>query len=509
MAFNTIPGQQGFMAATYSSMDRRAIGKFTDTNHLSSLVGSEPAMYDKQIISIYTQSSLFSNDFIDMINKSTPYYIRSNSDSWQWKVSVPYDFVKLVAIPETTANNPTPGIDGQEFELVFDRAYFQINDIITAHRMHGDSLAIVSDPLPYNGSSYLYRVVLTKGTSANKYWLQEGFEYEKIDHNTGEFDQELSGLDKLGDEIVMFDSLSAGYGVTHKNTKWADQRVLRDKKGNPLDVIAYAQYRRNEIGRTEILGVRWEPYIEMLLRREMLSIRTKRMLWGQGGVLQTRGSRGEVKKVMEGIYPKMRRAGNYVPYPRGTFNFGLLRDVFGDLFYRRTDFADRRVKLFTNEAGIMLFRQATKEDLYNSGLTLMMDIKDYKQDPSVYNVPFDMMFSMETGKVEVSHLKELDLPQTNAQFGQNKMSPPVFFVFDITNPDGGLQNNIREVRQEGAPSMTWGWVDGREHHLGFAASQGMQSASMEPGYKMWMEDRSDIFIEDLSRCVIIEEIPAY
>ncbi len=32
---------------------------------------TEPADYDKKIISLYTQSSLYSNDFLDMINKST------------------------------------------------------------------------------------------------------------------------------------------------------------------------------------------------------------------------------------------------------------------------------------------------------------------------------------------------------------------------------------------------------------------------------------------------------
>jgi len=57
------------------------------------------------------------------------------------------------------------------------------------------------------------------------------------------------------------------------------------------------------------------------------------------------------------------------------------------------------------------------------------------------------------------------------------------------------------------PSMTWGYIDGRMHHLGFARSQGMSSASKFPGYTLWMEDRCDVFIEDLSRTVLIEEIP--
>lgn len=514
MPLQTIPGQTGFIAGQYSSMDGRAIGKFTDSNHLSSLQRTDPADYDKKIISLYTQTSLYSNDFLQMIDKSTPYYIDSNNDSWQWQVSVPFQFAKIVAVPDATFTNATPGIDGQEFELVFDRAAFQKNDIITAHKMYGDSLMATSDPRPYNGRSFIQSFVLTTGGqtgSAQKRWLQEGIEYEQIDQATGEFDQDLGGLDKLGDWILMQESLSSGYGLEHTITKWADQRTLKDNEGRPLDIVTYGAYRRNEQGKMELTEVRWEPFVEQQMRKKMLELKVTRMIWGKGGSAQTRANNQNVKRICEGVYSKMRNHGNLVQYNRGDFSTAILRDVFGDLFYRRVAIGNRRVKLFTNEAGIRLFRQANKDDLLASGLTIIADsrfIKGSGQNMMV-DYGFDMMFSMETGTVEVSHLTELDLPQTNAEFGQNKMSTPLFLVFDLTSPDGGLQNNIREVRQAGAPSMTWGYIDGRAHHLGFAASQGMSSSSKNPGYTLWMEDRADVFIEDLSRTVIIEEIPQF
>jgi hypothetical protein len=91
------------------------------------------------------------------------------------------------------------------------------------------------------------------------------------------------------------------------------------------------------------------------------------------------------------------------------------------------------------------------------------------------------------------------------EFALNKKSAPIYMVFDVSNTsDGGFANNIREVRRKEAPSMTWGYINGRAHHLGFAASQGMDSQSMFPGYKIWMEDRADVFVEDLSKTVLIE-----
>jgi len=54
MAIQTIPGLTGFTYARVASMDKRAVGKLTDSNHLESFHSTEPADYDKKIISLYT-----------------------------------------------------------------------------------------------------------------------------------------------------------------------------------------------------------------------------------------------------------------------------------------------------------------------------------------------------------------------------------------------------------------------------------------------------------------------
>ena len=68
MALQTIPGFTGLTYARMSSMDGRAIGKLTDSNHLESLQHDQsPTPYDKKVIDIYTQSSLFANDFLSVM----------------------------------------------------------------------------------------------------------------------------------------------------------------------------------------------------------------------------------------------------------------------------------------------------------------------------------------------------------------------------------------------------------------------------------------------------------
>ncbi len=517
MAIQTIPGLTGFTYARVASMDKRAVGKLTDSNHLESFHSTEPADYDKKIISLYTQSSLYSNDFLDMINKSTPYYIDNNSDSWKWDINVPYKFPKIIEVPTSTAELIKPGIDGQEFSLVLDRNEFSKNAIIAVGtRQYGPHFYVIKDPMPW-GVGFLYTFTLVSDNPMIDFvtstYLQVGVECELVNAAIGEFDQDLLGLPSLGEKITMFESLGSAYGFEHTVTKWADEKMLRDASGRPLDILVYARQQNNELPLTRN-DVKWEPFIEFWMRKSMLELKVKKMIWGKPGTTKSGGTKQEVKRTSAGVYHRMRNNGNLVQYNRGEFSANLVRSVFGDLFYRRVDVKDRRVKMYTNEAGFDVFQQALKNDALNSGLTFVADSGNrFMQGEGqhiTYNFAFDSMVTRETGRVELIHLKELDLPQTNLEYGQNKKSTPVFMVFDVSPmSDGSMINNIREVRMKGAPSMTWGYIDGRAHHLGFAKSQGMQSANKFPGYTLWMEDRCDVFVEDLSRTVLIEEIPQF
>ena len=516
-----LPGFTGLSYGRVSSQDKRFIGKLTDANHLESFHGMAPSEYDKKIISLYTQSSSYSNDFLDMINKSTPYYLDGMSDTFTWKVNKPYMFPKITAVPDTTASQSNIGSDGKTFQFVAD-APFGIHSVVSiGHRMFGPQVYIVKDPEQY-GVGFLHTATLVTdvvGGTIGTNFLQVGMELVEVNGGVGEFDQDLPGLQNLAETIDMYQTLGSEYGKKHTITGWADDKRIRQKDqfGNPLDIIYYANYRNGKIENSK--DVRWEPFIEALMRREMLSLKVNKMIWSKPGTVRTGGDKQELKVLSAGIYHQMKTMGNYVSYNRGEFSVNLIRNVFGDLFYRRVDVKDRKVKMYTNEAGFDAFQQAVKQDALNSGLTLMTSVDAVKSgnvgvtDASqklVYSFAFSSVVTRETGTVELVHLKELDLPQTNLEFGQNKKSTPVFFVFNVSPIDeGGVITNVREIRRAGRPNMLWGYIHGTRHHLGAAASQGMVSSSMQDGYTIWMKDRADAFVEDASRCVLIEEKPQF
>jgi hypothetical protein len=484
------------------------------------LHSESPADYDKKIISLYTQTSLYSNDFLQMIMKSKPYYINKATDYWKWKVNVPYQFPVLIEVPDSTLNLSNIGIDRQTFEMIFDKKEFFINDVITANRMYGQQFIVMNDPVQWGRAwKYTMQLVTTNPltTSVDPQWLVEGREFEFLYNATGEFDERGSGLGSLGDEITLYESLGSANMVEHTVTDWADTKVANantrgtDKDGNMIDLIMYSKKVRNQEGEHKYVTA-WEPFIEMELRKRMLDMKVKKMIWAQGGSSNTGSGTQEMKKLSMGVYPRMRAYGNLEQYNAGQFSINIIRNVFGDLFYRREDMKNRRVKLFTNEAGIEVFRTAAKDDLLKAGFTIIADNRfiEGKGQNMTINWAFDSMVTMDTGRIEVSHLMELDLPQTNSEYGRNKKSTPIFMVFDVS-PQGDqmASDNIREVRPASAPSMTWGYVDGTYHHMGHAASKGMSSANMFPGYKIWMKDRYDVFIEDITRTALIEQVPQF
>lgn len=506
------PGFVGFKAARVSSMDSRAIGKLTDTNHLYSIRGLAPSDYDKKVINIYTQTALYNNDFMQMLNKSTPFM--PETDVWKWDVHVPYMFPTIVDIPATTAALVKPGIDEQPFQFVLDRNVYFKHNYVTPDRRYGPQWYILQDPTPYNGA-WLYTATLVTNNPMTDFvdaslWLKPGLNIVPAGGSgLGEFDEDLPGLRDLGSKICLYESMAAEDGISHSVTGWADAMGI--SKAN--DLIVYYQYRLNEQGKEVPTGnLKWEPFIESMIRRQMLDNKVNAMIWSKPGTVRTNGTNQEVKKSIEGLYYKIRNNGNYHDYPRGEFSLNIFRNAFGDLFYRRVEMSKRKVKVYTNEAGFDVFEKANQQDLMNAGFTVVADTRFIEGSGRnmVLNYAFNSMVTRETGRVELVHLAQLDEPQTNLEFGQNKKSTPIFLVFDISpNGDGSLGSNCREVRLKGMPSMRWGYIDGTYHHLGFAASQGMSSANMFDGYKIWYKDRYDLFVEDLSRMVLIEETPQF
>jgi hypothetical protein len=208
------------VASSYYS--KNALGKFTDKNMLDTILKDRPQEYDR-IIRLFSQTKLYSNDFTDLImSNGKPFFIDEPDGQFEYKLHKYTELPKIVVnLSDTIAQ---PGIDGQEFELVFDKKVFVVNDIITAHRREQEvQLQVAEEPTNYqNFFKYKFRAI---GQYADSYvsqkFLSVGTEYMKVGNRIGEFSTSLSSLGMIDGHLNVVTEGLMEYGIEHTMTEYA------------------------------------------------------------------------------------------------------------------------------------------------------------------------------------------------------------------------------------------------------------------------------------------------
>lgn len=488
---------------TSSYYSKNGLGKFTDKNFVETMLRTKPDQYDKMMIRLFTDTRLYSNDLLDTVMKTEkPYMVNDPNGVFTYKIKKRAELPKVIA--NLASSTAKPGVDGQEFEIVFDKNVFVVNDIITAHRYEQETqIQVVSEGERYqNGYKFKCRAANASSSDyVNQRFLTVGVEYFKIGNVLGEFTTSFSSLGLFdGNLEVMADVLNQ-YAVEHTITDWADATKLgvqTDATGNPLDITYYSVTDPTAEGeKTKIVG--WEPTVSRLLRMEMLRMKANMLMWGRQG--NTKDEKGRPTKLKSGLWQQL-HLGNVIYYDKGQFSLNLIRSAVGDLFYNRVKIADRKVKIYTNRAGMELASTAIRKDFngqnFMVGADKFLDGKDRLKQG--YAFQFDHFMTVETGEVQFVELEQLNMHATFLELGPNKKTPPIFIILDISGQEGA---GIREVKLSTRPNMYYQYVPGS---VGFGAQQTV-IANKDPYSTYIMKDFAGIFLEDPTKTVIIKEFP--
>ena len=509
MPNQSIPRVNGQVIAnahlTSSFYSKNGLGKLTDKNFVETMLRTKPDQYDKMMIRLFTDTKLYSNDLVDLVMKSgKPFMVNDPNGVFT------YNIKKRAELPKVVINLASavakPGIDGTEFEIVFDKNVFVVNDIITAHRYEQETqIQIVAGPEKYQ-NAFKYRCRAMGATSSdfvNQRFLNVGVEYFKIGNLLGEFTTSHSSLGLFDGHLQVMADVLQQYSVEHTITDWADATKLgvqTDASGNPLDITYYSISDPNAQGeKTKIVG--WEPTVSRLLRMEMLRMKANILMWGRQG--NGKDEKGRPTRAKQGMWQQL-HLGNVVYYDKGQFSLNLIRSAVGDLFYNRVLIKDRKVKIYTNRAGMELAATAIRKDFNGQNFMLsadkFMDGKDRLKQG--YAFQFDHFMTTETGPVEFVELEQLNEHATFLELGPNKKTPPVFIIMDIS---GQEDSGIREVKLATRPNMYYQYVPGS---VGFGAQQTV-IANKDPYSTYIMKDFTGVFLEDPTRTVIIKEYPRF
>ena len=507
MPNQSIPRVNGRVIAnahmTSSFYSKNGLGKLTDKNFVETMLRTKPDQYDKMMIRLFTDTKLYSNDLIDLVMKSgKPFMVNDPNGVFTYKIKKRAELPKVIV--NLAASIAKPGIDGQEFEIVFDKNVFVVNDIITAHRYEQETqVQIVSEGEKYqNGFKFRARAIGASGSDfVNQRFLQVGTEYFKIGNILGEYTTSFSSLGMFDGNLEVMADVLQQYGVEHTITDWADATKLgmqTDASGNPLDITYYSVTDPMAVGeKTKIVG--WEPTVSRLLRMEMMRMKANTLMWGRQG--NAKDEKGRPTRAKQGLWHQL-HLGNVIYYDRGQFSLNLIRAAVGDLFYNRVLIKDRNVKIYTNRSGMELAATAIRKDF--NGQNFMVDAGKFLDGKDRlkqgYAFQFDHFMTTETGPVEFVELEQLNEHATFLELGPNKKTPPIFIILDISGQDDA---GIREVKLATRPNMYYQYIPGS---VGFGSQQTVV-ASKDPYSTYMMKDFAGIFLEDPTKTVIIKEFP--
>ena len=350
MPNQSIPRVNGRVIAnahmTSSFYSKNGLGKLTDKNFVETMLRTKPDQYDKMMIRLFTDTKLYSNDLIDLVMKSgKPFMVNDPNGVFTYKIKKRAELPKVIV--NLASSIAKPGIDGQEFEIVFDKNVFVVNDIITAHRYEQETqIQIVNEGEKYqNGFKFRARAIGASSSDfVNQRFLQVGTEYFKIGNILGEYTTSFSSLGLFDGNLEVMADVLQQYGVEHTITDWADATKLgmqTDASGNPLDITYYSVTDPMAMGeKTKIVG--WEPTVSRLLRMEMMRMKANTLMWGRQG--NAKDEKGRPTRAKQGLWQQL-HLGNVIYYDRGQFSLNLIRAAVGDLFYNRVLIKDRNVKI--------------------------------------------------------------------------------------------------------------------------------------------------------------------
>lgn len=508
MANMDLPGVNGRLVAnTMSSsyLSKNKLGKLTSMNEVENILRLRPAMYDKAMIRLFTDTKLYSNDFVDLVMSGTkPLMVDDPEGTFTYKIKKRATLPKIVEnLADTVAK---PGIDGSTFELVFDKNAFSVNDIITAHRYDQDvTIQIVSDYEHYqNFFKYTCTAIGKYATDfVSQKYLKVGTEYFKVGNVMGEFTTSRTNLGLFDGHIEVAANVLQEYGIEHSISEWADARKIggeSDALGNPLDLTFYSIAENDpENGKQSLRFQMWEPTITRLMRMEMIKMKANTLLWGREG--GGRDEKGRPTRSKPGLWQQL-HLGNIIYYEKGNFSMNLIRNAVGDLFYNRVKVGQRSVKIYTNRAGMELASTYMRRDYNSQGfITNGKDFLDGKDRlKQGYAFQFDHFMTVETGPVEFVELEQLNTYSTFIELGPNKKTAPIFIILDISDDSNA---GVREVKLSTRPSMNYHVIQGATNF----GPNPSNPASKDRFNTYLMEDWCGVFLEDPTRTVIIKEYP--
>jgi hypothetical protein len=519
------------------------VDQHTELNTLYSMFKRDAFTTHLGMIHLWNQRKLMNTPLLNMTEaRSNIMYVNGAEGKFRYGIPYEVDFPQIVE--DMTGDTLYPGQDGEKFKIKLSEP-FANTDIITTDWRDGIPLAVGPEEI-YDDGGWVHTVTIPISLRKDLYYpkelLQSGTPYMKMTNYMGEFEQQKSSIRNRRGMMELEMQIGAGRSVSHWITGYADMLEVEDKNGTNYSWLnMYGDQTqknavlnvmdRDEHGNPLPKTNRWIRMIEAMLFAEIKVMEDRDLTWNKGGIVQGSGRR-EIK-VNTGLYEQM-RDGNRIGYDTLTLN--VIEDALVNLYWNSGIPVEQRHTKFMVGTGAMIEISKLLGDDFNRNTPFHVlvgqndALKNYVYGTDTMNLGYGYRFVSKRfpvgGTVEFEINPAFDNQYNRIQDGLigefpiESYSLAVFDVLDqkqtniaakskmqdIRVEDGFNENaNIVMIKPKNWGETYWGYEVGTFHPFGPKSSQGMFGASQKPGYGMWAQNWSSIWLKDAGRTILIEK----
>lgn len=472
---------------------------------------------------------------------------------------LPINDFKGCYVTRDTSSQAFPGIDGNTFTLVLNKAY-TTGDRLSYDKMNGQEVIVSGEvPVVAVAEGWEHTVTLVDNDKSTYFipsYLAKGTQFFKVGHAVlGERGTNFSHFDlpdTVGSMRCEF-RLGAFSGVEGYMTGMASSKSF---SGGDAKSQAYLKMLQDEFGGNEYAilaplklgaGGKRVPDLknaslgatmEFLTMRELERITSERLMWGRAGTI--RNSNG-VTRLNEGLWHQLRR-GKVDRYARpGGITRAHIKSLV-DYIFRNNPYkqdVDRRVNLKAGKYAYQNILEIFSDEVnaQNAGLKTKGWLGDVNQIPSpvsgkdLWNlkyapVRFTDVFLPGIGQVSIEEDTSLNMVEGIDRMAGG-MHPEGFsytaysvVVWDVDSQEysnnkelpkgtsmiegGNSKANIHLVKPKGEMTY-WGSTNGR---YDYRKAGDIMSSAKQIGQEFWAFMIADVHVDDLSRFAMLELEPS-
>jgi len=472
-------------------------GNFIDSDYLAAAYETgKPHYLPGALMKIYSSGSQFFKvkPFLNMVGAGVNGGTEVESEIVRWRLQgAEYRCARVIENIEPS--NTTPGLNNTKFRVKLDLDYYAYPDVLSPED-NDYNLQVVEKMSDGTGTIYTL-VILTDDPTKflDPIYLSAGREFSKVSTATPSEANGWFGTQQYPNIFELESQIGA----------FAQEISVTDKAWRQQGRLAFNFLSTDSNGKTSTVS-KFLPYAEAMMVDELYKSMEWALVYGEKSTRP--GPDGYWQKTGAGVRQQLKDS--WIQYLNGPITVNLLQDFLLNIFFGRTDEAQRGITLMTGQLGALLFHNALAA-VANGFLTVDSHYIRPESNPNsgTPGLAYGAQFVRYTGPlgidIKLVHQPLYDSLQYNKRMHPQYPNMPIDSArMTFLNIEGrgvesatGLGKNIELLKVK--DTFRYFYVPGSITPMGPIANKGM-AVSAKAGYTVAIEGTMGAIIRDVTSC---------